>query len=150
KLDAAERAVITAPQRGRDAEVAAADGGGAVPLRLTFARKDEALTREAFVAAVRAASFEPVRLSTVAARPDAAQVSAALFRHLDRDHDGKVSADELRMARELLGPLDVNEDELLTPAELLGRSSLVNAGQQVVVAPPARTAEESSATLPDL
>jgi Ca2+-binding EF-hand superfamily protein len=148
-LDATERAAVTAPQRARDAELAAPDGSAA-PLRLTFARKDEAVTRAAFAAAVRAAGFEPVRLSAVAGRADSAQLSAALFRHLDRDKDGKLSADELRAAREVLAPLDVNEDELLTAAELLGRSIQPNPGRPAVVAGSARMPEESTASLPDL
>jgi Ca2+-binding EF-hand superfamily protein len=147
-LDAAERASVAAPERGRAPDLASPPGAGA-PLRLAFARKDNGVTREAFAAAVRAAGFEPVRLTAVAGRADSAELSAALFRHLDSDRDGKLSADELRAARERLEPLDVNEDELLTPAELLGRYVAPNPGRPVIAAAP-RTAEEPSAALADL
>jgi Ca2+-binding EF-hand superfamily protein len=61
-------------------------------------------------------------LKMVAGRPDSQQLSAALFRHLDRDADGRLSPDELKGARERLAFLDVNDDELLSTAELLGRA----------------------------
>ncbi len=43
----------------------------------------------------------------------------ALFRHLDRDGDGKLTRAELEKAAGLLRRLDENEDEILTPAEIL-------------------------------
>jgi Ca2+-binding EF-hand superfamily protein len=139
-LDAAERAVFAPPpRRGRPAPAAAPDEG--TPLRLTFGRDDEGVTREAFADAVRAAGFGPVAFTLAPARPDSSRLSAALFRHLDRDGDGKLSADELRAARESLAPLDTNEDELLTAAELLGRFPAA-AGPGVPVVRTPRPAEE--------
>src|SRR5262249_41367181 len=70
----------------------------------------------------RAAGFTPV---VVVVRPAPAEVLAlgdALFRHLDRDGDGKLTAAELRQAPALLRRLDEDEDEVLTAAELLGPS----------------------------
>jgi Ca2+-binding EF-hand superfamily protein len=117
-LDAKERAFFEQPRRGRQVDPFQPEASAP---RLTFGDKDEGVTREALAAALRAAGLGPVRLASAAGRPDSAQLSAALFRHLDRDGDGKLSADEVRAAREQLAPLDINEDELLTPDELLVR-----------------------------
>jgi Ca2+-binding EF-hand superfamily protein len=95
----------------------------ALPLQLAFGKRQETVSRSAFAAAVRAAGYAPVTIATVAGRPDSQQLSAALFRHLDRNGDGRLSADELKAARERLAFLDQNEDELLSPAEILGRSA---------------------------
>src|SRR5262249_7250848 len=43
----------------------------------------------------------------------------ALFKHLDLDGDGKLSAEELARAEKSLATADVNEDELITPEELV-------------------------------
>ena len=49
-------------------------------------------------------------------------MTAALFKHLDADGDGRLSAAELRVARTALTPLDVNEDEWLSVTELLSQA----------------------------
>ncbi|AMV19150.1 EF-hand domain-containing protein [Planctomyces sp. SH-PL14] len=51
--------------------------------------------------------------------PDVAALNAALARSLDADRDGVVSRRELERARETLAPLDLNQDELVTPDELV-------------------------------
>jgi Ca2+-binding EF-hand superfamily protein len=143
-LDAAERAVFAPPRRMRAADVVPE---AATPLRLTFDARQESVSRSAFAAAVRAAGFGPVTIGTVAGRPDSQQLSAALFRHLDRDGDGRLSETELKAARERLAFLDVNEDELLSPAELLGRAVSAAARQPV---PLGMTAEETPGDSSDL
>jgi Ca2+-binding EF-hand superfamily protein len=147
-LDATERAAVTQPARTRDPVVAVPPDGNALPLRLTFERKDEKVTREVFATVLRGSGYEPVRLTSVAGRPDSAQLSAALFRYLDRDKDGKLSADELRAARELLAPLDANEDEWLTPPEVLGRASTPNPNPVAVAG--MQMAEDAASAFPDL
>ncbi len=148
-LDERERAVFAPPRRGRNDVVVFDQMSGTPPLQLTFDRKQETVTRAAFAAAVRAASQEPVRLTLAAGRADAPRLSTALFKHLDRDGDGKLSADELRAARERLAAFDVNEDEYLSAAELLGRAVTANAsrfsGGLGEAAP-----DEPSASSPDL
>jgi Ca2+-binding EF-hand superfamily protein len=52
-------------------------------------------------------------------RPSVAdRLSDELMRHLDRDHDGKLSRRELLDAERVLAKLDVNGDELITVNEL--------------------------------
>jgi Ca2+-binding EF-hand superfamily protein len=58
------------------------------------------------------------------AQPDPEQglgqlLTDALFKHLDLDHDGKLSAQELARAEKSLAALDVNDDEFITPEELV-------------------------------
>jgi YVTN family beta-propeller protein len=62
-------------------------------------------------------------LTVTVVQPESAKLSAALFRRLDRDGDGKLSAAELNDARERLAVFDLNEDELISTAELLGRAA---------------------------
>lgn len=75
----------------------------------------------AFRYALRAAGVGPVDLSTVAVRADSAALTEALFKALDADGDGKLSAAELAAAPAKLLPLDLNDDELVSSDELLGK-----------------------------
>jgi Ca2+-binding EF-hand superfamily protein len=82
--------------------------------------RDGKATPAEFRTFYRDRGFTPV---TVVAQPAPADVFAvcdALFRHLDRDNDGKLSAAELRQAVALLKRLDEDEDEVLAVSELLG------------------------------
>jgi Ca2+-binding EF-hand superfamily protein len=121
-LDAKERAAFAAPARN-PRELPVFDGNPQPDsLRLTFNTKDEKITRAQFGEAMKAAGRGPVTLRSSAARADSRQLSAALFKHLDRDADGRLSPDELKAARESLAFLDVNEDEYISDAELLNRA----------------------------
>ena len=64
--------------------------------------------------------FAPVTVVLVQPPTEALALGKALFEHLDRDADGKLSATELKQAVALLKRFDENEDEVLTEAELLG------------------------------
>jgi Ca2+-binding EF-hand superfamily protein len=90
-------------------------------LRLTFDDRKAKVTRAQFEAALRAAGFDPVTLTITQAQPNSQRLSAALFRRLDRDGDGKLSRAELLDARAQMDFFDANEDELISVAELLGR-----------------------------
>jgi Ca2+-binding EF-hand superfamily protein len=72
-----------------------------------------------FLAFYRERGFTPVVIVVQPAPAESLALGAALFRHLDRDGDGKLSAAELRQAPALLKRLDDDEDEVLTAAELL-------------------------------
>jgi Ca2+-binding EF-hand superfamily protein len=66
-----------------------------------------------------AAGFGPVAVTIAAPSRDAGRTGAALFRLLDRDGDGRLSAAELRDVAALLRRTDEDEDEALTSSELL-------------------------------
>lgn len=83
------------------------------------ANHDDKASKAEFRAYYRAAGFTR---EVVQVRPAAAATVAlgdAVFRHLDRDGDGQLSVAELRDAPSLLNRFDEDEDEALTPAELL-------------------------------
>ncbi len=150
-LDAAERAPLTPPTR-RDRELIdlLPDGNGVQPLRLTFAQKDEKVTRAAFTEAVKAAGRGAIGLRVVPGRADSRQLSAALFRHLDQNGDGRLSPDELKAARERLAFLDTDEDEFVTAAELLGRGIGANAEPLRLATPGIRPTNEPTESSPQL
>src|SRR5262249_14140992 len=83
------------------------------------ANGDGKATRAEFRAFYRAAGFTPV---VVVIRPSAAEhrrLSDALFRHLDRDGDGRLARAGLDTGAARLRRCDENEDEPLPPVELL-------------------------------
>ncbi|QJX00985.1 EF-hand domain-containing protein [Frigoriglobus tundricola] len=84
------------------------------------ADRNGTVTPAEFRAYYRARGFTPVAVDVRTAPAEAFAVSEALFRHLDRDRDGKLSAGELRLAAGLMKRLDEDEDEVLTAKELLG------------------------------
>jgi Ca2+-binding EF-hand superfamily protein len=96
-------------------------GGKAVAMDFAAldADRDGKGSRAEFRAFYRGRGFTPVVVVVRPAPDDARRLGAALFRHLDRDGDGRLSAAELRQAPALLRRLDEDEDEVLTAAELL-------------------------------
>jgi Ca2+-binding EF-hand superfamily protein len=83
------------------------------------ANRDGKVTPAEFKAYYRARGFEPVTVIVQPASPESFALGTALFRHLDRDGDGKLSVAELRQASALLKRFDEDEDEVLTAKELL-------------------------------
>ena len=151
-LDQSERAAFAPPtRRGREVEIALDGVPGVQPLRLTFNQKDEKLSKAAFAEAMRAAGQAAVGLRVAPARPDSRDLSAALFKHLDANGDGRLSPDELRAARERLAFLDVDEDEFLTAAELLSRGVGQNGRRDInIIRPVQRQQPEPVDSSPDL
>lgn len=84
------------------------------------ANRDGTGTPAEFRAFYRERGFTPVAVVVRSAPAEALNLGEALFRHLDRDGDGKLSETELRQATALLKRFDEDEDEVLTVAELLG------------------------------
>lgn|GEM_PF-4695112 len=76
-------------------------------------------SRESFRTYWRGAGFAPVSLRIVKPDADAMKVGGAIAALLDRDADGKLSAEELRRIPDLLRRCDENEDEALSVRELL-------------------------------
>jgi Ca2+-binding EF-hand superfamily protein len=63
--------------------------------------------------------FDPLQPQPDPEQNAAGVLTDALFKHLDLDKDGKLSRQELAQAEKTLAALDVNEDDLLTPEELV-------------------------------
>jgi Ca2+-binding EF-hand superfamily protein len=63
-----------------------------------------------------------IRLANAGSDTTAEQMTDRLFKLLDTDGDGKLSRKELEAAPAILGSLDVNEDEMISPAELMGEA----------------------------
>jgi Ca2+-binding EF-hand superfamily protein len=59
-------------------------------------------------------------------RPSADALNARLFELLDTDRDGKLSRAELAAAPKVLARLDVDDDEMITVAELMGNTGPVS------------------------
>lgn len=96
-------------------------GGKAVDVDFAAldADRDGRASRAEFQAFYRRVGFAPVVVAPAAPSADDLRLAAALFRHLDRDGDGRLTAAELADAPRLLRRLDEDEDEALTPTEIL-------------------------------
>lgn len=145
-LDAKERAAFMKPGRRPRPVDPDLDGGPGVEQQV-FSEKDPPADRAAFAAKLRAAGLGPVAVTVQPGTTDPERYTAALFRHLDRDGDGKLSADELAAAPDRLAALDLNEDELIAGPELLGRPVPAPAGLLRVAAP--READDEPAPVGD-
>jgi Ca2+-binding EF-hand superfamily protein len=91
----------------------------AVPFDQLDADGDGRVSRREFAAYYRRIPLDRLRVVVVPDRGKQAALTDALFRLLDRDGDGKLSRDELRGAAASLRKVDLNEDEWVTPEELL-------------------------------
>jgi len=117
--------------RDGDGHLSPAEAARVFPLPLSGGREvamdfaaldtnsDGKASRDEFRAFYRDRGFTPVVIVTRPAPPEALALGEVIFRHLDRDGDGKLTAAELRQASALLRRFDEDEDEVLTAAELL-------------------------------
>ena len=124
KLDKAEREPIGLPTPPRPGKVVAERRGTEIGFlgKLLFDPNAEMIDRAGFAVSLKNAGFGPVTITTQSGRAENPALTAALFKHLDADGDGKLSPAELKNARAALAAHDVNEDEWLTVPELLGRA----------------------------
>jgi Ca2+-binding EF-hand superfamily protein len=114
------------------------------------ADRDGRATRSEFKAFYRRAGFAPVVVVPTAPSADDLRLAAALFRHLDRDGDGQLTASEVADAPRLLRRLDEDEDEALTRAEILAAAPKASTPARVPAWPepaPADPAAVPGATL---
>jgi Ca2+-binding EF-hand superfamily protein len=83
----------------------------------------------------RQAGFAPVVVTLAPPTVESLRLSEALFRHLDRDGDGRLTGGELDKASQLFRRLDENEDEVLTASDLSFGASIagVEAPSQAAV-----------------
>ncbi|OWK40551.1 EF-hand domain-containing protein [Fimbriiglobus ruber] len=97
---------------------------GGRDVKMEFAKldadRDGRGSRAEFRAFYLAAGFSPVVAVVKPASIESLALADALFRYLDRDGNGQLSAAELCQAPTLLRRVDEDENEVLTAAELLG------------------------------
>jgi Ca2+-binding EF-hand superfamily protein len=100
------------------------------------ADEDGKVTRAALAAYYRQSGLPPLQISRGALQPNqfvlvrgvggedttAEKLTDRLFALLDTNKDGKLSRKELEAAPEVLGKLDIDEDEMLTAAEVMGEA----------------------------
>ncbi len=81
--------------------------------------KDGKVTREELKAYYRRSNLASMQIDLAAGQGNSDALTAALFKYLDRNGDGKLSRDEVAAAVESLHPLDLDDDEMITQDELV-------------------------------
>jgi Ca2+-binding EF-hand superfamily protein len=129
-LDAKERELFRTGQRGQIDRFILVGGDVSSSFlsrqAVSFPEKDGKVDRDGFRDGFVLSGSGPVTVNPVLPRGDSVALTDALFKHLDRDADGKISLAELKAARDHLGPLDVDEDEIVTGTELQERTQNQN------------------------
>jgi Ca2+-binding EF-hand superfamily protein len=100
-------------------------GGG--NQRVNFAdidtNKDGKISREEFGAYFRKSQFLPMQVQIQPPNRQAEQYTDALYKHLNKKGDGKLTPKDLQDAWTILLKLDNDEDEIITAQELMQRQS---------------------------
>jgi Ca2+-binding EF-hand superfamily protein len=94
-----------------------------VPFRTLDANGDGRVTRRELADYYRRSGLDALVLQVVPRRAESDAVTDALFKLLDRNGDGKLSRQELENAATVLQKVDLDEDELITPEELVPRGA---------------------------
>ena len=108
----------------------------AAPFALLDADKDGRITRHELAGYYRRAGLDAMAIQILPRRAEADTLTDALFRLLDRDGDGSLSREELTHAAESLIKVDLDEDEFITPEELLAHGSSARSNRGTIPAPP--------------
>lgn len=120
-LDSRERAAFNRPRMAYsfvDADGVLHNTGGRL---VTFTEASGKVDKAAFLTGFATSGMSAVTLTTKPSRVQTDRMTNSLFKLLDTNTDGKLSADELKAAAERLRTLDVNDDEIVSTQELLGR-----------------------------
>jgi hypothetical protein len=102
---------------------------------LDVAPTDGKVNREEFIAYYRRHGVGAVQIG-VGKAPPANLLTDALLKHLDRDGDGRVSQAEWQAAEVALRPLDLDDDELIRPSELVARTPYPGTFGSLMLTPP--------------
>jgi Ca2+-binding EF-hand superfamily protein len=94
------------------------DGGSNAKMAELDADKDGKVTKAELTAYYRRFGFDALRLDQGGDRGGSDRLTDALFRHLAKDAADKLTREQLAAAVAVLGKLDFDEDEILTPLEL--------------------------------
>ncbi len=81
--------------------------------------RDGKVSRQEFAAYYGGCGFDRVQVVAGPDRDQAAALTSVLFSLLDSNRDGQLSKEELLRSREVLHRIDLDEDEWITPEELL-------------------------------
>ncbi len=92
--------------------------GQTVQMQQIDTNKDGKVSPAEFAAYYRNGGFGPLQFFNGNNRASADGVTGTLYKHLDTNKDGKLSAEELVKAPPALQRLDLDEDEMLSTAEL--------------------------------
>jgi Ca2+-binding EF-hand superfamily protein len=100
-----------------------------VPFDELDTNRDGRVSRQELLAYYRSCGFERARVTILPDQGRSAALTDILFRLLDTNHDGKLSMQELRGSAAALRRVDLNEDEWITPEELLLHQPMTAARQ---------------------
>ncbi len=109
-----------------------------VPFAVLDADHDDRVTAQELGAFYRRAELAALVFQAVSQQTDVEGVTEALFYLLDRNRNGRLDAFELTDAADVLHKVDLDEDELITPKELLRRRPARTGALPVMPPTPAR------------
>jgi Ca2+-binding EF-hand superfamily protein len=117
-----------------------------VPVKDVDTDKDGKVTLPEFRSYYRKQRFVPMRYGFSVQADAARRITDRLYKYLDEDADGLLSAAELARAPEALRKVDANEDEMIVGAELSGTGN--TAGYSVAPPPVAGAAVPNAGSNP--
>src|SRR5262249_32967939 len=99
------------------------ENGGNVPsFNELYTNQDGKVSPEELRAYYRKSGLGAFQMRGGSGQGKSGALTESLFKYLDRNHDGKLSREELAAADEVLHRLDLDEDEMITEEELVPNS----------------------------